>query len=128
MRARIVLAIAETKEAYRRHPIGPEVRNLSPNEAKCEGGPEGRVAALQARATRAARKPGGRAALLFDLGCADLTKKEVEGHFKTDRAALLFDLGCADLTKKEVEGHFKTDTKKIINTGRCASTCPCQHS
>ena len=33
-------------------------------------------------ATRAAREPGGRAALVFNLECADLTEKEVQEHFK----------------------------------------------
>ena len=34
-------------------------------------------------ATRAAREPGGRAALVFNLDCVDLTEKEVQEHFKT---------------------------------------------
>ena len=104
-RARIVLAIAESKVACRRHPIGPipEVRHFSPNynynEAKHEEfeGPEGRVTALLVtgksnahceHATRAARKPGGRATLVFDLGCADLTEKGVQGHLISRRARL----------------------------------------
>ena len=33
-------------------------------------------------ATRAAREPGDRAALVFDLDCVDLTEKEVQEHFK----------------------------------------------
>ena len=34
-------------------------------------------------ATRAARESGGRAALVFNLDCADLTEKEVQELFKT---------------------------------------------
>ena len=34
-------------------------------------------------ATRAARKLGDRAALVFNLDCVDLTEKEVQEHFKT---------------------------------------------
>ena len=47
-RARIVLAIAQSKGACRRHLIGPipEVRHLSPDDAKYEEGPEGRATAL----------------------------------------------------------------------------------
>ena len=92
-RARIVLAIAESKEAYRRHLIGPipSVRHFPPAVAKCEEGPAGRVAALivteknnvhYRHATRAAHKPGDRAALVFNLGCADLTEKEAQEHSK----------------------------------------------
>ena len=35
-------------------------------------------------ATRAAREPGDRGlgALVFNLDCADLTEKDVQGHFK----------------------------------------------
>ena len=72
-RARIVLAIAESKEACLRHLIGPipEVRHFPPNEAKYEEGPEERVTALLVteknnvyyrHAIRAPREPGGRAA------------------------------------------------------------------
>ena len=55
-------------------------------------GPEGHVTALlmteknnvyYRHATRAARRPGERAALVFNLDCADLTEEEVQGHFKT---------------------------------------------
>ena len=92
-RARIVLAIAESKEACRRHLIDPipEVRHLFPNEAKYEEGPEERVTAILVteknnvhyrHATRAAREPGDRAALVFNLDCVDLTEKEVQEHFK----------------------------------------------
>ena len=57
--------------------------------------PEGRAAALLVaensnahyrHAARAARKPGGRAALVFNLDCADvdliMTEKEVQEHSK----------------------------------------------
>ena len=88
-----MLAIAESKEACRRHPIGPnpEVRHFFPNEAKCEEGPEERVTALLVteknnvyyrHATRAACKPGDRGALVFNLDCVDLTDEEVQEHFK----------------------------------------------
>ena len=86
-----MLAIAESKGACRRHRIGPipEVMHFPPNgsDAKYEEGPEGRVTALlvtekdnvyHRHATRAARRPGGRAALVFNLDCADLTEKEVQ--------------------------------------------------
>ena len=87
-RARIVLAIAESKEACRRHLIDPipEVGHFFPNVAKYEEGPEERVTALLVteknnvyyrHATRAARRPGDRGALVFNLDCADLTEKEV---------------------------------------------------
>ena len=66
------------------------------NDAKYEEGPEERVTALLMteksnvnvlycscrHATRAARKPGGRGALVFNLDCADMTEKEVQEHFK----------------------------------------------
>ena len=92
-RARIVLAIAESKKACRRHLIDPipEVKHFFPNVAKYEEGPEGRVTALLVteknnvyyrHATRAARRPGDRAALVFNLDCVDLTEKEVQEHFK----------------------------------------------
>ena len=32
-------------------------------------------------AARAASRPGGRASLVFNLDCADLTEKEVQEHF-----------------------------------------------
>ena len=80
-----MLAIAGSKEACRRNLINPipEVRHFSPNVAKYEEfeGPEGRVTALLVteknsayyrHATRAARSPGDRAALVFNLDCADL--------------------------------------------------------
>ena len=93
-RARIALAIAESKGAWRRHPIGPipEVRHIFefPNDAhaKYEEGPEGRVTVLLVteknnayyrHPTRAARKPGGRAALVFNLDCADLNDLTEKG-------------------------------------------------
>ena len=93
-RARIVLAIAESKGACRRHLIDPipEVRHFSPNDdAKYEEGPEGRATALlvaektnvyYGHVDRAAREPGGRAALVFNLDCVDLTEKEVPEYFK----------------------------------------------
>ena len=85
--------IAESKGACRRHLIDPipEVRHLSPNDAKYEEGPEERVTALLVteknnvyyrHATRAAREPDGRAALVFNLDCVDLTDKDVQEHFK----------------------------------------------
>ena len=88
-----MLAIAESKKACRRHLISPipEVRRFSPNDAKYEEGPEGRVTALLVteksnvyyrNATRAASRLGGRAALVFNLDCADLTEKEVQELFK----------------------------------------------
>ena len=88
-----MLAIAESKAACRRHLIDPipEVRHFFPNEAKYEEGPEGRVTALLVaeknnvyyrHPTRAAREPGGRGALVFNLDCADLSEKEVQEHFK----------------------------------------------
>ena len=92
-RARIVLAITESKEACRRHltdPI-PEVRQFFPNDAKYEEGPEERVTALlmpeknnvyYRHATRAARRPGDRPALVFNLDCVDLTEKDVQELFK----------------------------------------------
>ena len=48
-RARIVLAIAESKEACRRHLIDPipEVKHFFPNDAKYEEGPEERVTTLR---------------------------------------------------------------------------------
>ena len=93
-RARIVLAIAESKEACRRHLIDPipEVRHFFPNVAKYEEGPEERVTALLVteknnvyyrHATRAARRPGDRGALVFNLDCVDLTETNVQEHFKT---------------------------------------------
>ena len=69
----------------------PEVRHFFPNVAKYEEGPEARVTALLVteknnvyyrHATRAAREPGDRAALVFNLDCVDLTEKEVQEHFK----------------------------------------------
>ena len=92
-RARIVLAIAESKAACRRHLIDliPEVMHFFPNEAKYEEGPEERVTALLVteknnvyyrHATRAAREPGGRGALVFNLDCVDLSEKGVQEHFK----------------------------------------------
>ena len=88
-----MLAIAESKKACRRHLIDPipEVRHFFPNVAKYEEGPEERVTALLVteknnvyyrHATRAPREPGDRAALVFNLDCADLTEKEVQEHFK----------------------------------------------
>ena len=82
-----MLAIAESKEACRRHLIDPipEVRHFFPYVAKYEEGPEGRVTALLVteknsvyyrHSARAACKPGGRAALVFNLDCVDLTEKE----------------------------------------------------
>ena len=93
-RARIVLAIAESKEACRRHLIDPipEVRHFFPNVAKYEEGPEERVTALLVteknnvyyrHATRAPCEPGDRAALVFNLDCVDLTEKEVQELFKS---------------------------------------------
>ena len=97
-RARIVLAIAKSKGACRRHLIDPvpEVRHFSPNDSKYEEGvkgPEERVTAhallvteknniYYRHATRATREPGGRAALVFNLDCVDLTEKEVPEYFK----------------------------------------------
>ena len=96
-RARIVLAIAQSKGACRRHLIDPipEVRHFFPNVAKYEEGPEERVTALLVtdheknnvhvyyrHAARAAREPGGRAALVFNLDCDELTEKKVLALFK----------------------------------------------
>ena len=92
--ARIVLAIAESKKACRRHLIDPipEVRHFFPNVAKYEEGPEERVTALLVteennvyyrHATRAPRERGDRAALVFNLDCVDLTEKEVQEPFKS---------------------------------------------
>ena len=92
-RARIVLAIAESNKACRRHLIGPipEVKHFPPSVSKYEEGPEERVTALLVteknnvhyrHAARAHREPGDRAALVFNLDCADLTEKEVQEHFK----------------------------------------------
>ena len=71
------------------------MRHFSPNynDAKYKEGPEERVTALlelvteknnvyYRHATRAARKLGDRGALVFNLDCADLTEKGVQGHFK----------------------------------------------
>ena len=88
-----MLAIADSKKACRRHLIDPipEVRHFFPNVAKYEEGPEERVTALLVteknnvyyrHAASAARQPGGRAALVFNLDCVDLTEEEVQGHFK----------------------------------------------
>ena len=98
-----MLAIAESKRACRRHPIGPipEVRHLNfplglyiANDAKYEEGPEERATALlvagksnvhHRHATPAAREPGGRAALVFNPDWIGLTEleKEVQEHFQT---------------------------------------------
>ena len=105
-RARIVLAIAESKKACRRHLIDPipEVRHFFPNVAKYEEGPEERVTALLVteknnvyyrHAARAAREPGGRGALVFGLDCAELNEEEVQGHFK----AAIGDYQLARVTK-----------------------------
>ena len=88
-----MLAIAESKEACRRHPIDPipEVRHFFPDDAKYKEGPQERVTALLVteknngyykHATRAAREPGDRGALVFNLDCVDLAEKDVQGHFK----------------------------------------------
>ena len=88
-----MLAIAENKKACRRHLTGPipEARHLFPSVAQYEEGPEGRVTALLVteqndvcyrHATRAAREPGDRGALVFNLDCVDLSEKEVQEHFK----------------------------------------------
>ena len=94
-RARIVLAIAESKEACRRHLIDliPEVRHFFPSAVKLkyEEGPEQRATALLVteknnvyyrHVARATHELGDRAALVFNLGCADLTEKEVQVLFK----------------------------------------------
>ena len=88
-----MLAIAESKKACRRHLIDPipEVKHFFPNVAKYEEGPEERVTALLVteknnvhyrHAARAAREPGDRGALVFNLDCVDLTEKEVQELFK----------------------------------------------
>ena len=92
---RLLRLPSPARKACRRHLIDPipEVKHFFPNVAKYEEGPEERVTALLVteknnvyyrHATRAAREPGarGRAALVFNLDCADLTEKEVQGHFK----------------------------------------------
>ena len=119
-RGRIALAIAESKEACRRHLIDPipEVRHFFPDDARYvyEEGQEGRVTALLVaehnnvpyrQATRAGRKPGGRGTLVFNLHCADLQMI---------------------MTEKEVQELFKAAIRMISNTFQCASTGPCQHT
>ena len=92
-RARIVLAIAESKEACRRHLIDPipEVRHFFPNVAKYEEGPEERVTALLVteknngyyrHATYPPEKQGLRAALVFNLNYDGLTKQDGQTYFE----------------------------------------------